>query len=154
MAPPLPSCEIFSTLCRNQSLGPLLKIGAEQSGINPTGWNMCILGSALSPMSCYSLQSNMKPPHLHIFGRISDHCFDHKNSPNSGEISIVGTLMTSTKVNESNFSQLEHFHLTLQSQVAGNERKSVRSCWRIFHIPLNSEFTILSTKMQPKLSNR
>ena len=31
---------------------------------------------------------------------------------------------SSWKVNESNFSQLEHFHLTLQSQVAQNEKKS------------------------------
>ena len=31
---------------------------------------------------------------------------------------------SSWKVNESNFSQLEHFHLTLQSEVAQNEKKS------------------------------
>ena len=49
------------------------------------------------------------------------------------EFQIIGWI-TITKVNESNFSQLEHFQLPLQSQVGGNERRTpkVGNISRIF----------------------
>ena len=39
------------------------------------------------------------------------------------EFQIIGWI-TITKVNKSNFSQLEHFQPPLQSQVGGNERRT------------------------------